>query len=271
VTAVAVLATAARAAGSGRAVRGAAGIAILLGLAELAGRAGLYDSSLIPLPSTVLARAGTLVVNGTFLADLGATLTAWAEALLITIAAAVPVGLVLGTLPWMEVATRPVVEFLRPIPSVALVPLVLLLTHSDVRMEVAVIIYAAVWPVLINTLYGVREVDPLAKDTLRSYGFGPLDVLRRVSLPSAAPFIMTGIRLAASTALIVAVAVELNGGRTNGIGVFLIQAESGGGDIPVMIASILWVGLLGLTINAVLVATERRLFRWHHALMAEAR
>jgi NitT/TauT family transport system permease protein len=95
-------------------------------------------------------------------------------------------------------------------------------------------------------------------------------VLRRVSLPSAAPFIMTGIRLAASTALIVAVAVELNGGRTNGIGVFLIQAESGGGDIPVMIASILWVGVLGLTINAVLVATERRLFRWHYVLTADA-
>jgi NitT/TauT family transport system permease protein len=165
---------------------------------------------------------------------------------------------------------RPVVEFLRPIPSVALVPLVLLLTRSDVRMEVAVIIYAAVWPVLINTLYGVREVDPLAQDTLRSYGFGPLDVLRRVTLPSAAPFIMTGIRLAASTALIVAVAVELNGGRTNGIGVFLIQAESGGGDISVMIASILWVGVLGLIINALLVATERRLFRWHHALTADA-
>jgi NitT/TauT family transport system permease protein len=254
VTAVAVLTAAARTAGSGRAVRGAVGIAGLLGLAELAGRAGLYDSSLIPLPSTVLARAGTLVVNGTFLADLGATLTAWAEALLITIACAVPVGLALGALPWMEAAVRPVVEFLRPIPSVALVPLVLLLTHSDVRMEVAVIIYAAIWPVLINTLYGVREVDPLAKD----------------SLPSAAPFIMTGIRLAASTALIVAVAVELNGGRTNGIGVFLIQAESGGGDIPVMIASILWVGVLGLTINAVLVATERRLFRWHYVLTADA-
>ncbi|HEX3920693.1 MAG TPA: ABC transporter permease [Streptosporangiaceae bacterium] len=269
-TAAAVLTAAARTASSGRAVRGAVGIAGLLGLAELAGRAGLYDSSLIPLPSTVLSRAGTLVVNGTFLADLGATLTAWAEALLITIAAAVPVGLALGTLPWMEAAVRPLVEFLRPIPSVALVPLVLLLTRSDVRMEVAVIIYAAVWPVLINTLYGVREVDPLAKDTLRSYGFGPLDVLRRVTLPSAAPFIMTGIRLAASTALIVAVAVELNGGRTNGIGVFLIQAESGGGDISVMIASILCVGVLGLIINALLVATERRLFRWHHALTAEA-
>ena len=104
--------------------------------------------------------------------------------MLITIAAAVPVGLALGTLPWMEAAVRPVVEFLRPIPSVALVPLVLLLTRSDVRMEVAVIIYAAVWPVLINTLYGVREVDPLAKDTLRSYGFGPLHVLRRVPCPA---------------------------------------------------------------------------------------
>jgi NitT/TauT family transport system permease protein len=81
---------------------------------------------------------------------------------------------------------------------------------------------------------------------------------------------MTGIRLAASTALIVAVAVELNGGRTNGIGVFLIQAESGGGDIPVMIASILWVGMLGLIINALLVAAERRLFRWHHVLTEDA-
>jgi NitT/TauT family transport system permease protein len=249
-----------------RVLRGAIGVAALLGLVELFGRTGLIDPALIPLPSTVLAHTGGLVVNGEFLADVGATLAAWAYGTAITIVIAVPLGLVLGTLPWVEAAVRPVVEFLRPIPSIALIPLALLIFHNDLTTKVAIVVYASMWPVLINTIYGLHDVDPLAKQTLRSFGFGPLAVLRRVSLPSAAPFIVTGVRLAASIALVVTIAAELLTGGVDGIGVFLIQAESGGGDTALLLAAIVWAGVLGFAANTLLEQAERRAFPWHHAL-----
>ena len=112
----------------------------------------------------------------------------------------------------------------------------------------------------------VRNVDQLAKDTLRSFGFGPLAVAGRVSLPSAAPFAATGVRIAASFAFVVAVAVELAGAGMNGIGAFTSQAESGTGDMAILIAVAVWAGLIGLAINAVFNAAERWAFRWHYAL-----
>jgi NitT/TauT family transport system permease protein len=251
---------------SGRVLRGTLGVALVLAAAELAVRSGLIDRTLLPPPSAVLARAGGLVANGQFVADVGATLTSWAYAMLITIAVAVPLGVLLGTAGWVEATVRPIVEFLRPIPSVTLIPLVLLILQDDTRTSVAVIVYASLWPVLINTIYGLRDVDPLSKETLRSFGFGPLALLRRVSLPSAAPFIVTGIRLAASIALVVAIGAELIGGSSSGIGGFLIQAESGGDSTGSLLAATVWVGLLGLAVNALLVRAERRAFPWHHVI-----
>ena len=246
--------------------RSVLGVVVVLAVAELASVAGLVSQQFIPAPTTVLARAGGLLVNGAYLADVGATLTVWLEALLLTVAIGVPLGLVLGTVPWLEASVRPVLEFLRPIPSVTLIPLMLVVLQSDLRAEIAVVVYASLWPVLINTMYGLRDVDPLAKQTLRSFGFGPFAVIRRVSLPGAAPFIATGVRLAASIGFVVAIGAELLGGGAKGIGIFLIQAGSGDGHIDQMLAAAVWAGLFGLGVNALLAHLERRAFPWHHTL-----
>ncbi|MGE5288795.1 MAG: ABC transporter permease [Micromonosporaceae bacterium] len=258
-----------RALRANRVVRGALGGAAVLAAAEIAVRTGLVDQVLLPPPSVVVARAFGLLANGQFLSDVGATLTAWAYALALTVAIAVPLGVILGAIRWADTTTRPVLEFLRPIPSVTLIPLVLLVMRNDLRTEVAVIVYASLWPVLINTIYGVRDTDPVTRETLRSFGFGPLAVMRRVSVPSAAPFIVTGIRLAASIGLIVAIGAELIGSSGSGVGAFLIEAQSGGGHVDLMLAATLWAGLLGLGLNAAFVRMERRAFPWHHALAGE--
>jgi NitT/TauT family transport system permease protein len=118
-------------------------------------------------------------------------------------------------------------------------------------------------------MYGVTDVDLVAKQTLRSFGFGPVAVAWRVSLPSAAPFIATGVRIAASTAFVVAVAAELIGSGMNGIGSYLTQvATSGSGGLTPILAVAIWSGLLGLVINAVFTGADRRAFRWHHILIA---
>ena len=253
-----------------RAGRGAAGLLALLGAAQLALWAGHVSPATFPLPATLLGCAADLARNSAFLASVGDTMAVWALAMVITVAIAVPAGLLLGTLRQAERALAPLIEFLRPFPAVVLIPLVLLIVQDDTRTEVVIVVYAAIWPVLINTVYGVRSVDQVAKETLRSFGFGPLSIAGRVSLPSAAPFAATGVRIAASLAFVVAVAAELVGVGMNGIGAFTAAEESGSGDMAVLIAVAVWSGLIGLAVNAVFAAAERLAFRWHFALAAAA-
>jgi NitT/TauT family transport system permease protein len=183
----------------------------------------------------------------------------------------VPLGVLLGSVPGVRVATRAVVEFLRPIPSVALILLVSLLLGPGQLMAVVLIIYGAIWPVLYNTIAGLDDVDPVAKETHRAFGFSRLDTVWRVSLPSAAPFIATGIRLASAVALILDIATGYVTGRINGpgIGAFISDAASGSANTTLILAATIWAGILGLVLDLLLVWAERRLLRWHHARLGE--
>jgi NitT/TauT family transport system permease protein len=238
------------------------GVAGLLCLAEAAGRLGLVSTVQFPLASSVLVTAAELAADPEFLLDVGATFTGWALGLALTVALAVPAGLLLGSVPPIERALRPVIEFLRPIPSVALIPLAAFVFTERLDMKIAMIVYASTWPILINTMYGLREVDPLAKDTLRAFGFGRPAVLLRVSLPSTAPFIATGIRVSATIALILAISTELLAGGSDGIGTFIILAGSSPDGLTLTVAATVWAGLLGIATNSAFVWAERRLFRW---------
>jgi NitT/TauT family transport system permease protein len=251
-------------------IRGVIGIAIFLLLAQAAGWSGLVPRSVLPLTSTVLARAAGLAGNGRFLTDLGATVEAWAIGLGLSVAVAVPLGLLLGSLPVVRVASRAVVEFLRPVPWVALVVLVSLVVGYGLRMTVTLIVCGAIWPVLYNTMTGLDDVDPVAVDTLRAFGFSRLPVLLRVSLPAAAPFIATGIRIASSIALILDIAAGYFTGQVGGpgIGAFIFTANSGPGNLPVVLAAAGWTGLLGLVLNLVLAGLERRVLPWRRASLA---
>jgi len=242
---------------------GAIGVVGLLCVVEAAGRTGLIPTIQFPLASTVLANAVALAGDTEFLADVGATMLGWGLGLLATVLLAVPAGLVLGSVPAIETALRPVIEFMRPIPSVALIPLAGFLFSERLDMKIAMIVYASTWPILINTMYGLRDVDPVAKETLRTFGFGRLSVLWRVALPSAAPFIATGVRVSAAIALILAISTELIGGGSDGIGSFIILAGSSPDGLTLTIAATVWAGMLGLLTNAAFVAAERRIFHWH--------
>jgi NitT/TauT family transport system permease protein len=248
-----------------RALRGAAGVVGAFVVAEVVSRTIVPSGVDLPPASTVLARATGLLGNTDFLNDVGSTLVAWAGGLLLAIAVAVPAGIALGSLPFLNNASRVVVELLRPIPSVALIPLAIIIFSSTTNVRIALVTYAATWPILINTLYAMRDVDPLAKDSLRGFGFGPLSVLWRVTLPSAAPFVATGVRVSAAIGVIVVISAELVSGGGTGIGQYLLQTQSAGGHSDLLLAGALWAGLLGLLINMALVRTERRVFGWHSA------
>jgi NitT/TauT family transport system permease protein len=245
--------------------RRAAGALAFAALIELLSRTGLADPEFLPPASEILVRAAGLVADPAFHAHALASALAWAIGLCLAAVVAVPLGVLLGSVPIIDAATRSVVEFLRPIPSVALIPLVALIIGTGLQQRVALVFYASLWPVLYNTMYGLRGVDPVAKESLRSYGFGPLSVLMRVSLPASAPFILTGVRLASGVALILTVSTEIVAGRGEGIGVFIFFA---GIAVPArmtdILAGVFWVGVFGVLVNALLVWVERHTFRWHH-------
>ncbi|WP_369362539.1 ABC transporter permease [Streptomyces sp. CG4] len=250
---------------------GLLGAATAFGVCEAVSRAGIVRRGYLPPASEVLARAARLAADPAFLDGIGATLRAWALGLGLACAIAVPLGLLLGAVPVVEAAVRAVIEFLRPLPSVALIPLVSLLLGSGTETEVTLIAYASLWPVLFNTVYGLGETDPLAKDTLRAFGFGRLAVLLRVELPATAPFIAAGVRISAAVALILAVATELLSGFGQGLGIFIAQAQTDPDGTRDVLAGVVWAGALGLVINGVLVGAERRLFAWARESRPEPR
>lgn len=248
--------------------RGATGALAVLALAEVAVRSGLAGPGVLPPVSAVLARAAGLAGEGQWWRAVLVTLSIAGMGLALAIVLAVPLGLLLGTVRRLEAAALLPIELLRPIPSVALIFLALLLLGSDMRAEVAATAYAVLWPVLINTMYGARSVDPVLRDVGRVFGVGRLKAALRVVLPASGPFIATGIRFAASIALIVAVSAELLAG--GGIGTFMITAQSGAGQETVLLAIPLWAGVVGLLVDVGFHWAERRLFRWHFALRQEA-
>lgn len=252
--------------GRTRLVRGLVGLAVVALVLEAITRAELVNPTYLPPASTVLLTSGLILLDAEFLAAVAATLQAWAIGMLVAIAIAVPLGLVLGSSRRAWLAGTAAIEFLRPIPSVALIPLAIILWGTGPDMTVRLIVYAATWPILFNTIYGMREVDPIATDTARAFGYSRFEVLWRVSLRSASPFIYTGFRIAASIALIVAISTELIAGGSDGIGTWMLVRSQSGTEREFVYAGTVIAGLLGLVINAFMVLGERRLFFWHQRL-----
>jgi NitT/TauT family transport system permease protein len=242
--------------------RGLLGIALFLALAEAVTRAQLVDATYLPPATTILGRIAELLTTGSFLGEVGATLLAWAIGLGIAIGIAVPLGILLGSSNLAYRMSSVVVELMRPIPAVALIPLAILVWGQGLEMKVVLVAYATVWPILYNTIYGVHDVDPVAVETARSFGARRPSILRRVTLPSAAPFVFTGIRVAASIGLIVVVGAELLAGAANGIGTFILIQGSNGDRADLVLAGAAVAGILGVLIDLSLRAVERRLFAW---------
>lgn len=255
---------------SGRAIRGLIGALGTFALLELVTRAELVNPTYLPPASTIVATVGSILVDPEFLANVGGTLVAWAIGMLVAMAIGIPLGLLLGSSWRSYLASTTAIEFLRPIPSVALIPLVILLRGRGLDMKVILIVYASVWPILFNTIYGMREVDPLAKETARAYGLSRAAILWKISLRAASPFIYTGIRISAAIALILAISAELIAGGGLGIGTWMIANSETGVPRELLYAGIVVTGLIGLLINALMVAGERRLFGWHQRVRARS-
>jgi ABC-type nitrate/sulfonate/bicarbonate transport system permease component len=180
---------------------------------------------------------------------------------LIAVVAAVLVGIPLGLSRTARGAASPIIEFLRAIPPPALLPLAIVVIGVGNSMKVAIIAFVCLWPVLLNTIDGIRGIEPTLNDTARVYGVHGLTRLRLITLPAAAPQIFAGMRTSLSLAVILMVISEMVA-STNGIGFFVLQSQRSFA-IPEMWSGILLLGILGYVLNVLFVVVERRVLAWH--------
>jgi ABC-type nitrate/sulfonate/bicarbonate transport system permease component len=251
-----------------RAVYGAAGLLGFLVVVQLVPAIGLVSERYLPPTTTILDALGQEVSSSAFWTAVGDTMQAWAIGLAIAFSAGLVLGVVIGSVPFLRAATSSTIEFLRPIPSVALIPLAVLLFGSGLNSTLLLVIYASFWQVLVQVLHGVVDVDPVASDTARSFRFGRWARVRHVVWPTALPYVMTGLRLAAAVALILAVTAELVIGAP-GLGHEIAVAQDSGATADVY-ALVVATGLIGVIINVVVRAVERRALHWHPSVRAEA-
>jgi len=243
------------------------GIVLLLAVFEIVPQFGLVPAAYLPPLHKVAVALADEAGRPMFWFALYETLRGWAIGLTIAATAAIAVGVLIGTTPLLRAATHSTIEFLRPIPSVALIPLAVLLFGADLRSKLLLIVYASFWQVLIQVLYGVQDVDPVARDTARSYRFSRWGHIRYVVWPTALPYVMTGLRLASAVALVLAVTGELIIGAP-GLGQQIALAQSGDA-VPTLYALVVVTGVVGIVINTLARWAERRVLSWHPSVRGE--
>jgi ABC-type nitrate/sulfonate/bicarbonate transport system permease component len=236
-------------------------------LVELLPRLGIVDRAYFPPFSTMIQALVDEAGTAAFWNAVRDTVVAWGLGLIIALIAGIAVGVLLGSIDVVRRFTASTVEFLRPVPSVALIPLAVLVFGLGLQSTLLLVVYAAFWQVLIQVIYGVQDVDPVARETARSYQLGKWAQLRHLVWPTALPYVMTGVRLSAAVALILAVTAELIIGSP-GLGHEIAVAQSSGA-VPLVYALVIVTGLLGVIVNLGARALERRTLSWHSSLRAD--
>lgn len=258
------------------------------GAARLAGRAGwkslavllflalwelgpIYLASpatrvFLPPLHEVLAAGAKLLEAGQLQNHLQASLTRSVSGFSIAVVSAVVLGLLIAWYGWLSSFLNPLLELFRNTATLALLPVFTLLLGIGEESKITIVAYAAFFPVLLNTIAGVRTVDPLLIRAARSLGLNSFRLFQKVILPSAVPTIFTGIRMAGTSSILVLIAAEMVGAKA-GLGYLIVNAQMSF-LIPDMYAGILTVSILGLAVNVLLVALERHFSRWRTAVGA---
>ncbi|MET9652877.1 MULTISPECIES: ABC transporter permease [unclassified Streptomyces] len=237
-----------------------AAIAALLLLWEAAPRLGLVDRTFLPPFSEVAVAWWALAADGQLADNTYASLVRSFSGFGLALAVAVPLGLLIGWYRPVADLLNPLLEVFRNTAALALLPVFVLLLGIGETSKISIVVYACAWPILLNTISAVRHVDPTLLKLARSMDLSAPRLFQKVILPSAVPMIFTGIRLAGAVSILVLVAAEMIGAKA-GLG-YLINASQYNFAIPQMYAGIITISAIGVTVNQLLVALERRLSSW---------
>jgi NitT/TauT family transport system permease protein len=236
-------------------------IIAVLAIWEIVSVTGLVYRPTLPPPTTVAHALMIDVEHGSLWVSVWQTVEAWLLGMAIVLSIALPLGVFIGSSRLLSRASVVTLEFLRAIPPIAALPILVLLYGVGFKLTVVLVVLGGMWPLLIQTMYGVQDVDPVMRETARVYGLNRLRIFRLVVAPSAAPYVATGLRLSGVTGMILAIAATLLiGGK--GLGAAIAEAQQTG-QIPEMYDRIFIAGLLGVVVTVALRTLERRFLHWH--------
>jgi ABC-type nitrate/sulfonate/bicarbonate transport system permease component len=244
----------------------AKGICFLLFLAllwEIVSRNKLISPLYFPPISKDLVAFYHLMLDGTLPLEVIRSLARIFGGFFLAVAVMVPLGIVMGLFKPIYNLFEPLTELIRPLPPPAVIPVVMLFLGIGEAMKIIVIAFACSFPILINTMDGVRSVEPTLVDTAKTFGRNRYEVILQVILPASLHQIFTGWRVALPIALIVDIIAEMVG-ALNGIGRFILLMQRRF-DIPEMYAGIFLVAIVGYALNALLRYLNKTLIGWHRA------
>jgi ABC-type nitrate/sulfonate/bicarbonate transport system permease component len=238
-------------------------VAAVLGLWQYIAVAGVLGTDAFPTMTGTMAELGRELKTADLWEAVWDTVRGWGLGLLIGCSSAIVVGTLLGLNRFAYLSGIPVIEFLKTVPVIAILPLAIVVWGASLEMKVFLVAFGVFWPLTIQVIYGVRAVDPVVRDTAITLRLRGLRKFVGVTLPSAAPFIATGLRIAAAVGLILAVIAELIGGAP-GLGLsILTSVNAGPSRLPATYAFILVTGIAGVAVTSLFAYAERRLLHWH--------
>lgn len=222
-----------------------------------------------PTPWQTLVTALGLAGTGDYWSTVGQTLLTSVIGFLLSIAVGVPLGLVIGSSRRAQLSSQFLVDFGRTIPGIAILPILLLMFGNTRSMAVSLIVFGAVWPLLVQSTYAAQQVTPQMRQVARAFHLSTTERVRFIYVPSALPFLMTGLRIAATISLLLSITAEFLG-QTDGIGRMLRQMYEIG-DPGRMFVYMFTAALLGVVLNIVPVAIQGRVLWWHPSQRGKVR
>lgn len=235
-------------------------VLLLLGLWEILSRLATEYQFFLPPVSAIAQTFAASLGTPRQLQNILISLMRFFLGYSLGILAGLILGVLMGSWRFAYALLKPLVELLRPLPAVALIPIALLFFGLDTRLNIAVIAWGAMWPVLINTVDAVHGVDPFLVQTGRVLGLGPWSIVRKIVVPSSLPFILSGLRVSLSIAWIFVVVTEMVV-SDNGLGFFILDAERAL-EVKEMFAGLFTLTILGYLLNRLFLYTERRMLAW---------
>lgn len=243
-----------------RAVRSSIAIVAFVALWEALPRLGWVDATFLPPFSVVLRALYDMTLSGELGTHLLASTLRALSGFAIAVALGVPLGLFIGWYRTLAEVLDPLLELFRNTAPLALLPVFVLVLGMGETSKVSMVVYSCIWPVVLNTVSGVRNVDPLLIRSARSMGLRPLQLFVKVVLPASVPSVFTGIRIAGAYSILVLIAAEMVGAKA-GLG-YLVNYSQFTFEIPKMYAGIITLALLGLAFNQAVLIAEKRLAAW---------
>jgi ABC-type nitrate/sulfonate/bicarbonate transport system permease component len=236
-------------------------VAVLLLVWQLVTVVSANIHDVLPPPADIAQRLVQVLGESATWVQIGQTLEGWALSLVVASLIGLALGIMLGSSATAYRMARFVVDFLRSVPPIALLPIGLLTLGAAMQLKVALAAFAALWFLLIQVIHGIWDIEPMMKDVARSYHISPLWRLVAIVIPSVSAYFSTGLRLASIAALGTVVATEFLGG-VDGMGLAIYNAQLGG-DMSRTYAYGIVIVVLALLLNSSFMAVEHRMLRWH--------